>query len=66
MRYAAEISEKNDLFFRAAAQIITYLSAGLQSRWCIFEQEKTGKEERIGIFIARLKRIGPATAADHN
>ncbi|MFB6327914.1 hypothetical protein ACE8EZ_17715 [Pantoea deleyi] len=37
--------EKNP-FFRDASQSITWLSASLHSRRCIFEQEKTGKEER--------------------
>lgn len=53
--------EKNP-FFRDASQSIPKLSASLQSRRCIFEQEKTVKEARNERLLARAEGGGTPAA----
>jgi hypothetical protein len=53
---------RNNPFLRYASQSITWLSASLQSRRCIFEQEKTAKEGHNERFLARAEGGGTPTA----
>jgi len=57
-----EIPTEKTICFRGTSQFITWFSASLNSRKCIFEQEKTGKEARNERFLARAEGGGTLTA----